>query len=184
MMTLVFLTFILLGSFALLTLADRIIPGVDVSVRTRARVGLTALLLVTSSAHFMRARPMAEMLPSWVPLRVPIVHATGVLEVLAAIGVWVPAVSGIVGAGLMVMLILFLPANVYAAFNHVPFGGHETGPLYLFVRVPFQFLVIAWTWISAGYSDDRIWIGEGAIRSLLMVRSDHGQGLASHTSDA
>ena len=184
MMTLVFLTSILIGSFVLLTLADRIIPGVYVAARTRARVGLTALLLVTSSAHFMRAESMAEMLPAWVPLRVTLVHATGVLEVLAAIGIWVPAVSGLVGAGLVVMLVLFLPANVYAAFNHVPFGGHGNGPLYLVVRVPFQALVIGWTWISAGYGDDRIRIGKGAVQSLLSVRSDHEQRLAGHPSDA
>lgn len=149
-MTLVFLTFVLIGSFALLTLVDRVIPGVIVAPRTRARIGLTALLLVTSSAHFVQSEPMAEMLPPWVPLRVAIVQATGVLEVLAAIGIWVPAVSGMAGAGLILMLILFLPANVYAAIQHVPFGGHGNGPLYLLVRVPFQLMVIAWAWFSLG----------------------------------
>ena len=48
------------------------------------------------------------------------------------------------------MLILFLPANVYAAIQQVPFGGHGNGPLYLLVRVPFQLLVIAWVWFSMG----------------------------------
>jgi uncharacterized membrane protein len=46
------------------------------------------------------------------------------------------------------MLVAVLPANVYSAFNHVEFGGHQHGPLYLLVRVPFQLLVMAWIYFA------------------------------------
>lgn len=145
-MTLVVLTLALVGPYALLTLLGRAAPGIDIPRRARAKVGLTLLLLITSSAHFAMPDAMARMLPSRVPLRVEIIQLTGVFEILAAIGIWLPPLAGAVGLGLVVMLLLFLPANVYAAFHHVPFGGHGMGPPYLLMRVPFQLLVMGWAW--------------------------------------
>ena len=49
---------------------------------------------------------------------------------------------------LILMLIGFLPANIYSAMNHVDFGGHGEGPGYLLFRVPFQFFVIWWTYYA------------------------------------
>jgi uncharacterized membrane protein len=48
------------------------------------------------------------------------------------------------GLALIVFLIAILPSNIYAAIERVPFGGHEAGPAYLWVRVPFQLFVIGW----------------------------------------
>ena len=28
------------------------------------------------------------------------------------------------------VLVLFFPANIYAAINHIPMGGHAWGPVY------------------------------------------------------
>jgi hypothetical protein len=53
------------------------------------------------------------------------------------------------------MLIGVLPSNVYAAFNYVPFGGHDHGPVYLLVRIPFQFLLIGWIY----WATDQSWLG-------------------------
>jgi hypothetical protein len=49
---------------------------------------------------------------------------------------------------LILMLIGFLPANIYSAMNHVDFGGHGEGPGYLLFRVPFQFFVVWWTYYA------------------------------------
>ena len=52
------------------------------------------------------------------------------------------------GVCLILMMLAVLPANIYSAFNRVEFGGHEYGPIYLLVRVPFQLFVITWTYIA------------------------------------
>jgi uncharacterized membrane protein len=52
------------------------------------------------------------------------------------------------GFCLILMLICFLPANIYSAMNRVDFGGHGEGPGYLLVRVPFQLFVICWTYYA------------------------------------
>ena len=67
-------------------------------------------------------------------------------RLLGAIGVWLPGLTRLTGICLIVMLIAFLPANIYSALHHVDFGGHGSGPIYLLVRVPFQLLVAGWTY--------------------------------------
>jgi uncharacterized membrane protein len=148
MTTLLALTAALVGPYALLTLIGSMFPSVAVAPRTRAKVGVSLFFLMTSVGHFVRPEAMAEMLPPWVPARVPIIHVTGVLELLGAIGIWVRPVARVTGACLIVMLIGILPSNVYAAMNHVPFGGHGAGPVYLLVRVPFQALIIGWVYVA------------------------------------
>jgi uncharacterized membrane protein len=91
---------------------------------------------------------MAAMLPPSVPYRVELIYLTGVFELLGAVGVWVPKLMKITGVCLILMMLAVLPANIYSAFNHVEFGGHEYGPIYLLVRVPFQLFVIAWTYVA------------------------------------
>ena len=131
---------------AALMLARRRLPGVTVSRETSARVGLTALLLLTGSGHFAQTQGMASMLPGWVPYRTEIVLVTGVLELAAAVGLWVPGMTRTVGALLILMFLGFLPVNVYAAVERIDFGGHGMGPVYLLARVPFQLLLVGWTY--------------------------------------
>lgn len=54
------------------------------------------------------------------------------------------------GACLVAMLVAVLPSNIYSAFAHVPFGGHDAGPVYLLVRIPFQILLIGWVYKATG----------------------------------
>jgi uncharacterized membrane protein len=89
---------------------------------------------------------MAAMLPGFVPARVALVYLTGALEIALAIGIALPATRHLAGLAAIAALVLFFPANVYAAFAHVEMGGHAWGPAYLLVRAPFQMLLMAWTW--------------------------------------
>jgi uncharacterized membrane protein len=109
-------------------------------------VGIALVFAFTAIGHFALTRQMAEMMPSVVRNREAIVIASGVIELLAAIAVLIPRLRWIVGWGLIVMLLLFLPVNIYAALMRVPFGGHGAGPPYLLVRVPLQFFLIGWIW--------------------------------------
>jgi uncharacterized membrane protein len=156
-MQLFFLLLLLVVPYFVLTLAGRVDRRFDIAPRLRARVGLTLFFLFTAVGHFARTAAMAEMLPPWVPYRVEMIYVTGVLELLGAIGVWVPGLTRLTGICLIVMLIGVLPSNVYSAFNRVEFGGHGAGPIYLLVRVPFQIFVIWWTYFATGQN----WFGKG-----------------------
>lgn len=91
---------------------------------------------------------MAAMVPPSIPYRVELIYITGMLELLGALGVWVPRLMRITGVCLILMLIGLLSANIYSAVHRVDFGGHGAGPLYLLVRVPFQLFVCWWTYFA------------------------------------
>ena len=88
------------------------------------------------------------MLPAFVPYRVALIYFTGILELLGAIGVWIPRLRKLTGFLLILMLIGILPSNIYSAINRIEFGGHGAGPAYLLIRIPFQLLVIWWTYFA------------------------------------
>jgi uncharacterized membrane protein len=89
---------------------------------------------------------MAQMLPPWVPARTFLVYATGVLEFAIAAGFLMPRTSRLTGWVAAAVLVLFFPANIYAAFHHVRMGGHAEGPVYLFIRAPLQLIILFWVY--------------------------------------
>jgi uncharacterized membrane protein len=151
---------------ALMAMSCRL-PGLRLMPETAGRAGLTLLLIVTALGHFARTQAMASMLPGWVPYRAEIIYATGVLELFGAIGLWLPGLTRLVGLLLILMFLGFLPVNVYAALNRVEFGGHGMGPIYLLARVPFQLLLVGWTYWATGQQ----WLSS---RSSNSIRSSRG----------
>ena len=141
-MQLLVLFLVLMVPSWIMAFVERLVPGFRISRRTKARLGISLFFGVTSSGHFAQTDAMAEMLPPFVPFRRAIVYITGVLELLGAAGLWIPRLERLTGLCLILMMIGLLPANVYSAFKRVRFGGHGRGPVYLVVRVPFQYLVI------------------------------------------
>src|SRR5215203_3675200 len=129
-MTLLFLLLLLIAPYLILTLVGRRAPGFKLASAKRARVGLSLFFMFTAIGHFIRTEEMAAMVPPSVPYRIELIHLTGVLELLGAIGVWIPRLVGVTGLLLIVMLIGLLPANIYSALNRVEYGGHGAGPAY------------------------------------------------------
>jgi uncharacterized membrane protein len=109
-----------------------------------AAAGLGLLFLLTASGHFFQAEAMVTMLPPWVPARLPLVWATGALEIAIALACFVPATRRAAAWAAVAVLVLFFPANLYAAWVHAPMGGHAWGPAYLLVRAPLQAAIVAW----------------------------------------
>jgi uncharacterized membrane protein len=147
-MQLLFLFLVLVTPYFILTLAGRWIGGLEIAPAKRARLGLTLFFMYTAIGHFIRTEDMSEMVPSSIPYRTELIYITGVLELLGAVGVWIPALVRLTGISLILMLLCLLPANIYSAINRVDFGGHGAGPIYLLIRVPFQLFVICWTYFA------------------------------------
>jgi uncharacterized membrane protein len=121
-------------------------------IATAGRIGMAAMLLVTGMAHFAFTKGMAMMLPPFVPEKEVIIYATGVLEFAAAAGILLPGFRVRTGWLLIIFFILLLPANIYAAMNHInlktaTYDGD--GPAYLWFRIPLQLFFIAWVYYSA-----------------------------------
>lgn len=80
-------------------------------------VGLAAMFLVTGIAHF--APPLRGQLIAIVPPGLPapglLVTVTGVLELLGAVGLLLPATRVAAAVCLLLLMLAMFPANIYAA---------------------------------------------------------------------
>ncbi len=137
---------LLVVPFALLRLYSRGPGRGRPDERASGAISLALVLSFTGLGHFVATESMAAMLPSFVPARIALVQATGLLELALAAMLLVPRTRTLAGWLVLALLALFLPVNVSAALRRVPMGGHAWGPVYLVVRVPLQALLIAWTW--------------------------------------
>ncbi|MDO5509288.1 MAG: hypothetical protein Q4F57_01195 [Weeksellaceae bacterium] len=139
---------VLLTVFCLSLLATKIFNK-RVNFLLSGKIALAVMLVFTSIAHFMFTQPMAMMLPDFIPSKTAIIYFTGFLEIAAAIGIFIPKIRHWVGVLLIAFFILILPANIYAAINNINYEtGNTDGPgiSYLWFRIPFQILLIAWTY--------------------------------------
>lgn len=110
-----------------------------------ARVALAAMFFVTAASHFApMKKDLIAMVPSALPRPDLLVFATGLAELAGAIGLLISPLTYWAACGLILLLVLMLPANISAARRGIPLRGRAPTPLWL--RVPMQLLFIAWTW--------------------------------------
>ncbi|MEV6660055.1 DoxX family protein [Nocardia fluminea] len=127
---------------------------------------LAVMLMMTGTAHFMPASvtvmpnyaDMVAMIPPFVPFPGFTVLASGVLELLAAIGLILTRTRRLAGWALVPLFLLLLPANIYAALNDIPFAGEPASPLWQ--RIPEQALYIGFA----------VWATRSAPRVAPMAR--------------
>ena len=143
--------FVLLFTFAIVIIAIKAIRK-DYKVALSARVAMSVMLLFTSIGHFAYTEGMAMMMPDFIPYKKAAVYFTGVVEILAAIGLQISRVRVLTGWLLIVFFILVVPANVNAAIKHIDYekGTFQgSGTNYLWFRVPLQIWFIIWTYLSS-----------------------------------
>ncbi|MES2267262.1 MAG: hypothetical protein V4520_10900 [Bacteroidota bacterium] len=113
------------------------------------RLAMGVMLIFAATAHFKFTNGMVLMVPGFIPYKKAVVHITGYIEILAAIGMLVKTVRQPVAWFVIVFLILLLPANIYAAQNKVNLEKPDicgAGLNYLWFRVPLQIFFIAWVY--------------------------------------
>lgn len=140
---------VLITVFIISLVATKIIRG-KYSLTLSGRVALSVMLVFTAIAHFVFTRGMAMMLPVFIPFKTETVYLTGVIELAAAAGLLIPRFKIITGWLLIAFFLLILPANIYAAVNHIDYqnGSYDgNGLAYLWFRVPLQIFFIAWTYL-------------------------------------
>lgn len=115
------------------------------------RIALSVMLLFTAIGHFKFTRGMQMMLPQIIPAKKFLVYLTGVLELVAAVGLFTNY-QWITGMCLINFFVLVLPCNIYAAIRHVDYerATHDgKGPGYLWTRIPMQIFFIGWAYYFA-----------------------------------
>jgi uncharacterized membrane protein len=119
------------------------------------RVGLGFIFLwffVGGIAHFWATELEMRIVPPYIPSPRAVVLATGVFEVLGALGVLLPASRRWAGVGLFLLTIAVTPANVYMLQSSADFAV----PFWLLVvRLPVQLVLLALIAWSTGIRETR-----------------------------
>ena len=115
-------------------------------------IAMCAMLQSTALGHFKFPEGMKMMIPPFVPFKKALVLITGLIEIAAGIALLFTATRYAAGIFLILFFIALLPANIYAASQHLDYqkGTYDgKGPAYLWFRIPMQAFLIAWVWYFA-----------------------------------
>ena len=141
---------VLLSVFAISLLTIKIMSG-NYEIASSGRIAMSVMLVFTAIAHFAFTKGMGMMLPEFITFKTTVVYLTGVIEILAAIGLFVPKVQILTAWLLIAFFVLILPANIYAAIKQIDYQkgtSDGNGLNYLWFRIPLQILFIVWTYFS------------------------------------
>ncbi|MBP9602009.1 MULTISPECIES: DoxX family protein [Flavobacteriaceae] len=109
---------------------------------------LVTFFLFMGSMHFIQPEQYFAMMPSWLPAQKTLIIISGIVEIFLAV-LLIPIKTRAIAAKLIIAkLIVFLFAI------HIPegIGYYKTGNekfVASIIRLPIQFLFIAWAWIFA-----------------------------------
>lgn len=109
---------------------------------------LVVFYLFMGSMHFTQSEQYFAMMPSWLPAQKVLIIFSGIVEIVLAV-LLIPIKTRTIAAKLIIaMLVIFFFAI------HIPesIDYYKTGNEKFFasiIRLPIQFLFIAWAWIFA-----------------------------------
>jgi uncharacterized membrane protein len=105
------------------------------------RPALGVMFLLTASAHWGTKRAdLLRMVPPVLGRPGRWVTATGLLEIVGAIGLLIPATAALAAYGLALLLIAMFPANIQAARLHLAIGGRAVPKLGIRTLIQLIFL--------------------------------------------
>lgn len=142
---------VLVSVFGISLLATKFFRG-NFEFALSGRIAMSVMLVFTAVAHFTFTKGMAMMLPDFIPYKTETVYLTGIIEIVAAIGLFIPNFRVITAWLLIVFFILILPANIYSALKYIDYQkgtSDGNGLTYLWFRIPLQILFICWTYLSS-----------------------------------
>lgn len=103
-------------------------------------------MIVAGITHFIAPDTYAKIVPPQLPYPEAIVYLSGFYEILGGIGLLVPPTSQAAAWGLVLLLIAVYPANLNMAFNNIHLENVPDGNWFQAIRLPFQFVLIAWAY--------------------------------------
>jgi uncharacterized membrane protein len=121
-----------------------------VSIAQRLLLWFLAILYVVAGVlHIVMPSPFLAITPGWVPLRATVIFATGVCEILGAVGLFIPRFRRLSGICLAIYAVAVYPANINHAMLDLALAHPVLGLWYHIPRLLFQpFLVWAPLFVS------------------------------------
>lgn len=108
------------------------------------RWGLGFLFVFAGANHFFNPDFYLKIMPPFFPAPLFLVYLSGVFQIIFGVLLFVPRISRFAALGIIVVLFAVFPVNIYMAMNPQSFPEFSKTGLYL--RLPLQFLLIAWAY--------------------------------------
>jgi uncharacterized membrane protein len=108
----------------------------------RGRAVLGAVFILAGMVHFIRPRMYEAIMPGWLPAHTELVYASGAAEIAGGAAVLADRTTRPGGLWLIATLIAIFPANVHMALHAERYP--EIPEALLWIRLPFQALLVAW----------------------------------------
>ncbi|SIR64789.1 Uncharacterized membrane protein [Haladaptatus litoreus] len=112
---------------------------------------MSLVYVVAGVLHFVAPKVYTRIIPPQFPRPVFLVYLSGLAEIVLGIGVLFQRTRRQSAWGLIALLVAVFPANVHMARNEilpdgVPDWASGIARVALWVRLPFQVVLILWAW--------------------------------------
>ncbi|MCD8447629.1 DoxX family protein [Tenacibaculum finnmarkense] len=108
------------------------------------KIILAVFMMFGGVQHFIKPTFYLPFVPTFLPFPIMIIYLSGILEIGLGILLFLDTKYAKLGAlGIFYLMLLFLPVHIWDVFSATPAIGSHTAAL---IRLPFQFLCIAWAW--------------------------------------
>ena len=100
--------------------------------------------ILAGANHFYNPAMYLRIMPPYLPAHSLLVQLSGVAEIVLGALLLVPRFQRLAAWGLIALLLAVFPANVYMAQHPECFP--DIAPALIYLRLPLQFLLIAWAY--------------------------------------
>ena len=110
------------------------------------RLLLAAFMITAGIMHFAALERFAMIVPDYLPLPELLVQISGIAEILLGLMLLWHRTRPLAGTGLILLYLAVFPANVHMAIHQIQPLDVDIPPLWLWLRLPLQLVMIYWAW--------------------------------------
>lgn len=103
---------------------------------------LAIAFILAGANHFINPAFYLKMMPPVLPAPLFLIYLSGFFQIALGVLLLIPKFTCLAAWGIIALLIAVYPANIYMALNPDLFP--EFNPALVYLRLPLQFVMIAW----------------------------------------
>ncbi len=115
-------------------------------LKTPLRWLLAAFMVSAGILHFATPEPFIKIVPGFLPFPAALVYISGAAEILLGAGLIISKTKVLCAWGLIALFIAVYPANINMAINPIEIGNIPDVWWVHAIRLPLQFVLIAWAY--------------------------------------